>query len=344
MPTGEFVATHKDWLSVPIGKLGLSIAGSALEPILADFAAELERVGIRRVKPVFYLSTEWGVPFDTVAVAIPFYLARPELAKLQAERAGFVEGLNRADILRYLRHEMGHVINYAFKLYERDDWMRLFGSIDAEYVEEYKPQPFSRKFVHHLPGWYAQKHPDEDWAETFAVWMTPGLDYEAEYVSWPVALEKLRYCDRIMAELKDREPLVTANDLDEDVSELVHSLDDFYGTGAATPADLPPGLDGALRTIFEDPAQPEDGATGGRKPASGLIGSLEREIMADVYRWTGHFPERTRLLLRHLAKRVDDLKLVYAESQQTPVAVGLTTVVTALAMNYVQHGRYWPEK
>ncbi len=332
MPTGEFTSTDKDWLSVPIAKLGLTIPGSALEPILADFAAELERVGIRRVKPVFYLSTEWGVPFDTVAIAIPFYLARPELAKLQVERTGFVEGLNAADILRYLRHEMGHVINYAYKLYERPDWTQHFGSIDADYVEEYRPQPFSHRFVNHLPGWYAQKHPDEDWAETFAVWMTPGRDWRTEYADWPVALDKLRYCDVIMAELKDQEPLVTAEDLDEDVSELAHTLDELYGPDDATPDDLPPGLDGALRTIFED-----DGA-GERKPASALIRQLEQEIMADVYRWTGHFPERTRRLLRHLAARADDLHLTYA--QPTRAAVGLTALVTALAMNHVQHGSY----
>jgi hypothetical protein len=338
MPTGEFASTHKDWLSVPIAKLGLSIAGSVLEPILADFATELKRTGIRGVKPVFYLSTEWGVPFGTVAIAIPFYLATPELAKLQAERVGFVEGFDRADVLRYLRHEMGHVINYAYKLYERDDWKRQFGPIDAEYVEEYKPRPFSRKFVRHLPGWYAQKHPDEDWAETFAVWMTPGLEWPAEYTDWPVALDKLRYCDRVMAELKDRDPLVTANDLDEDVSELAHSLDDFYGPDAATPADLPPGLGGALRSIFED-----DGG-GERKPASALIRSLEQEIMADVYRWTGHFPERTRRLLRYLEKRADELNLVYAEGQQARAAVALTALVTALAMNHVHQGSYWPEK
>ena len=142
MPTEEFASGHKDWLAVPIAQLGLSIAGSVLEPVLADFAAELEQLGIRGVKPVFYLSTEWGVPFDTVAIAIPFYLARPELAKLQADRTGFVEGLDHADILRYLRHEMGHVINYAYKLYESAEWTRLFGSIDTEYVEEYHPRLF----------------------------------------------------------------------------------------------------------------------------------------------------------------------------------------------------------
>jgi hypothetical protein len=334
MPTGEF-PTPGDYLSMPIAQLGLSIAGSALEPILADFGAELDHVGIKRVKPVFYLSTEWGVPFDTVAIAIPFYLARPELAKLQAERTGFVEGLDRADILRYLRHEMGHVINYAYQLYDRADWTRLFGSIETDYVEEYKPRPFSRNYVHHLPGWYAQKHPDEDWAETFAVWMTPGLDWRAEYATWPVALEKLLYCDRVLAELRERDPLVTAQDLDEDVNELAHSLEEFYGNTAA-PAELFQGLDGALRAIFS--------AEKSGERAADLIRSVEQEIMADVYRWTGHFPERTRVLVRHLANRAEALGLTYPDGRQIRVVIALTALVTALAMNHVHHHTYWPEK
>src|SRR5438067_2597 len=82
---------------------------------------------------------------------------------------------------RYFRHEMGHVVNYAYRLYKRDDWTARFGSIDLPYEEEYAPEPFSRRFVRHLPGWYAQKHPDEDWAETFAVWLTPQRDWRADY-------------------------------------------------------------------------------------------------------------------------------------------------------------------
>ena len=148
------------------------------------------------MRPRFYLSTEWGVPFDTVAIAIPFYLARPDLTALHAERVGHVEGFDRADILRYLRHEMGHVVNYAYRLYDDEEWVEQFGSITQPYVEEYRPEPFSRRYVRHLPGWYAQKHPDEDWAETFAVWMTPGLDWRTEYGGWPEALAKLEYCDR----------------------------------------------------------------------------------------------------------------------------------------------------
>ena len=181
--------------------LGSRSTARACEPVIEEFRAELARCGITQVVPRFHLSTEWGVPFGTVVIGIPFYLARPELTELHGEQVGHIEGFNRADILRYLRHEMGHVINYAYKLYDLEEWVKLFGSITQPYREEYRPQPFSRRFVRHLPGWYAQKHPDEDWAETFAVWMTPGHDWRADYAQLPTALAKLEFCARTMREL-----------------------------------------------------------------------------------------------------------------------------------------------
>src|SRR4051794_1952721 len=187
----DFEVTRHPAPAVPIRELGLAIAGSLLEPILAELEAELERAGIRRLRPRFYLSTEWGVPEGTIAIAIPFYLARPELTALHAERVGHVEGVGRGDVLRYLRHEMGHVVNYAYRLYETDEWIELFGPITQPYLEEYQVEPFSRQYVRHLPGWYAQKHPDEDWSETFAVWMTPGLDWRVGDGGWPIAHAKL---------------------------------------------------------------------------------------------------------------------------------------------------------
>ena len=123
---------------------------------------------------------------------------------------------------------MGHVVNYAYRLYDEEEWVKQFGSITQPYAEEYRPEPFSRRYVRHLPGWYAQKHPDEDWSETFAVWMTPGLDWRKEYSGWPVAAAKLAYCDRTMAALRDRDPMVTNVELDEDVGEIEYSLDHYY--------------------------------------------------------------------------------------------------------------------
>lgn len=344
MPTESFQQPDADRLlsSLPIHALGLTIAGSNLEPILAEFATELERVGLRRLRPVFYLSTDWGVPDGTVAIGIPFYLARPELTTLHAERVGHVEGFSRADILRYLRHEMGHVVNYAYKLYERPEWTQHFGRFELPYVEDYRPEPWSPRFVRHLPGWYAQKHPDEDWAETFAVWMTPGHDWRADYADWSVALAKLEFCDRLLTEVKDAEPLVTAADLDEDVGELAYSLDQYYGGFAAEEEKFWPGLDGVLRAVFENPGRPGSDSAAARVPAAAMIRRLERQLMGDVYHWTGHFPERTRPLLRHLVQRADQLQLVYPQDREVEAAVALTTLVTALAMNHVRHGSYYP--
>jgi hypothetical protein len=326
-----------------IQDLGLQIAGTKLEPIIRDFETELDAIGLHSIRPRFYLSTEWGVAFGTIAIAIPFYLAKPELEELQVEQVGHIEGVSKADILRYLRHEMGHVLNYAYRLYEQQDWVKLFGSITQPYIEEYKPQPFSRRYVRHLPGWYAQKHPDEDWAETFAVWMTPGIDWRKSYEKWPSAMAKLEYCDRVMKEIRDREPPVKAEDRDEDVGELSYSVLDFYQQMKLGADELPPGLEGALTAIFEDIGLPENSSPNTpRKPAAALIRRMERDLVANVYRWTGHFPERTRPLVRYLADRAEELKQVYAADKENEVAIAITTLIAALAMNHVHRGTYMP--
>ena len=325
--------------SRPIRDLGLRIEGTPLQAILDGFLGELDETGLQRLRPRFYLSSEWGVPFGTVAIAIPFYLASAELTRLHADRTGHVEGLGKADILRYLRHEMGHVVNYAYRLYDSEEWVARFGAMTQPYREEYRPQPFSRRFVRHLPGWYAQKHPDEDWAETFAVWMTPGLDWRAEYAGWPEALVKLEYCDAAMAALRDREPPVTDDQLDEEVGEIAYSLEQYYRGFEPADGEIPPGLDGALRAIFEDLGRPEDLSTDApRRPAAELIRRLARDLPADVYRWTGHFPERTRRLLGQLAERAEALAQVYPADREIPAVIALTTLVTALAMNQVHTG------
>src|SRR5207253_26948 len=120
------------------------------------------------------------------------------------------------------------------------------------------------------------------------------------------ALGKLEYCDRTLRWLADQKPLVTATELDEDVGALGYSLEHYYASQNVGPGDLPPGLDGALRSIFADADDAEGEGNGvSRQPASELIRRLQRDLAADVYRWTGHFPERTRILLRHLAERAD---------------------------------------
>lgn len=350
---------ESNWSSLPIRDLELEIEGTPLEPVLKDFEGELARAGVKLV-PHFYLSTEWGVVPGTTALAIPFYLAHPELSEKHAVEVGHLEGRGREEQLRYLRHEMGHVVNYAWRLYDEEEWVKLFGPITRPYLEDYRPSPFSRRYVRHLPGWYAQKHPDEDWAETFAVWMTPGRDWRAEYAEHPMALAKLEYCDRTLVELRERPPVVTSSETDEEVAQIPYSVEQFYKGLEPIAGEFPHGLDGALRAIFEDLAPPVvpstlpegDAPIGAasattiltieRKPASGLLRSLERPLLDNVYRWTGHFPERTRTLVRHLAQRADALGLAYPAGEEAAATLSVTTLVTALAMNHVTSGDYLP--
>ncbi len=334
---------NKLW-STPLRDLGLKIEGTALEPAIAELRRELDAVGLTRIQPHFYLTTDWVVHDDQIAVGIPFYLARQDLFDLHAEQEGHVEGAHHAELLRYLRHEMGHVVNYAYKLFDREEWVRLFGAMTRPYEDEYRPEPFSRRYVVHLPGWYAQKHPDEDWAETFAVWLTPGQDWRAAYADWPGALGKLELCDRLMREVRDAEPLVTAVDTEWAVGNLEYTVQEHYD-GWAFADNVPqlPGIDGALQAIFERLGEPEDASKDERLPADALILRCERDIMADVFRWTGHFPERTRALLRHLAERARALKQVYPAGRERQAVIGLATLAAALAMNHVHRGAYMPE-
>lgn len=335
-------------LATPICDLSLTIAGSRLEPLIANFKKELTKAGIVQLEPSFYLSTEWGVPFGAVSISIPFYLARKDLIALHAEQTGFLEGAGRKDFLRYLRHEMGHVVNYAYRLHDRADWTKYFGSIQDEYVEEYRPHPFSREYVCHLPGWYAQKHPDEDWAECFAVWMTPRFDWRTAYAAWPVALGKLEFCDRLMQEINQRAPDSAVVDTEENVSELKYTLQHFYTAvynqeeneqveaSGAESLELQPALDAPLQGIFEDMGDREDlSTTAPRLPAGALIRRVAHDLVYNVYRWTGCFPDRVRPLVQQLAERADSLKQVYPADHETEAIMAISTLVTALAMDNV---------
>ena len=85
----------------------------------------------------------------------------------------------------------GHAIDNAFRLRLRRQRREVFGSPAEPYPEFYTPKPYSKSFVLHLDAWYAQSHPDEDFAETFAVWLTPNSEWRQRYAGWP-ALQEAR--------------------------------------------------------------------------------------------------------------------------------------------------------
>jgi len=209
--------------------LGLCIEGSPIEPFIQQLQWELSAKGVDFV-PAFYLTDSWGCPDKVPAIGIPFYLASVLLGRIEREQTGSIE--NSQTVMQLLRHETGHAINYAFRLWRDPSWRATFGPFSKPYREAFDSNPWSRRFVRHICSCpyrytYAQKHPDEDFAETFAVWLTPRSGWRRKYRDWP-ALDKLKYVDRLMREIRGHEPTCKRGKLVKPVSKLTLSLAEHY--------------------------------------------------------------------------------------------------------------------
>ncbi|HJU66286.1 MAG TPA: putative zinc-binding metallopeptidase, partial [Gemmatimonadaceae bacterium] len=279
-----------------ISELGLSLRGTTVERLVEQLYDELAAKGLA-FRPPVYLTDEWGCPEDTPLIGVPFYLADPRLRRIEEEIAIDVE--DERDVMRFLRHEAGHAYNYAYELYERADWHQHFGPYSRPYLERYRVDPLSRAHVRHILGWYAQKHPDEDFAETFAVWLTPGLDWRAAYAGWS-ALEKLEYVDRLMKEIKSLPPEVPVPTPDDmPVEEMHYTVADHYETAdEPIPIADERHFDGDLRTIFGS----ADEAPGG-EDAAGFLRRHRRELVRRIAHWTGESGATVRALIDLLAAR-----------------------------------------
>src|SRR5689334_15629217 len=182
--------------------LKLSLERSPLARRVKRLYAELENRGIH-FKPHVWLSEEWFSPDGVPGIAVPFYLAHPRLERLERCIMGEAEGGNSRLLLRILRHEAGHALDNAYRLRRRRRWREVFGPASRPYPARYRARAGSRGYVHHLGEWYAQAHPTEDFAETFAVWLAPKSRWRKNYAGWP-ALHKLQAVDELVASVRDR--------------------------------------------------------------------------------------------------------------------------------------------
>ena len=207
-------------------ELRLSLANSRLEPSIERLYGELARKGVR-FRPHVWLAEEWFSPDGIPGIAIPFYVAHPRLMRLERRFMHEVEGGNDKWLMRILRHETGHAIDTAFGLRRRKAWRETFGKASRRYPSRYSPRPGSRNFVLHLGHWYAQSHPTEDFAETFAVWLPPRSRWRSQYADWP-ALAKLDYVDRVMGELRGQRPTNLDRRVVEPLAENTRTLREHY--------------------------------------------------------------------------------------------------------------------
>jgi len=322
----------RELLSRPIRDLGLKLEGSMLERYVQQLHGELGAKGLVRFRPGVYLSDEWACPDKEPVIGVPFYLADPKIAEL--ERA--VNDLeDEREIMMYLRHEAGHAFNYAYQLYETKEWLDLFGPFDRPYLDDYKPVPFSRKYVRHVAGWYAQKHPDEDFAESFAVWLTPDSDWQRRYAGWP-ALRKLKYVDRVARGLADVPPRkaleVAVRELP--VEEMRDTIEQYYREHQREQevalGDVP---DSELEDIFV--RRGED-----LRPAAAFLVEHRKTIVDKITYWTGVRRAAIRNLLEAITRRARELELFVERKREPHTLIEVVAFATTLAMNYLTRGGF----
>jgi len=307
-----------------ISDLSLAIRGTRVERLVAQLYGELDHAGLR-YRPGVYLSDQWGCPDGTPLIGVPFYLADERLERIEAEMSLSVESDD--DAMRYMRHEAGHAFNYAFRLHERPEWQETFGAFRKPYRDRYRADPFSRDYVRHILTWYAQKHPDEDFAETFAVWLTPGFDWRAEYADWP-ALRKLEYVDAVMREIASLqlEPAAPTED-DLPVDAMRYTVAEHY---ASERDQIPVAderiFDADLRQIFFTSSAAPSGAAAGD-----FLREHSREVVTRTAYWTSEHPSAVHSLMDLLARRADALGLRVGRVEAATL-IELTSFATAVVM------------
>ncbi len=286
--------------------------------------------------PDFYFGNEWGCVNKKISISIPFYYATPELKELEGD-VPTSEG-----IAKTLRHETGHAVNYAYRLWQRKDWKEIFGDFNKKYRDGYlyRVNPWSKSYVRHLhylgDPHYAQKHPDEDWAETFAIWLDPRSHWERKYRNWPNALEKLTYVDRLMEKITGEEPLNLKRKREGEYAEIEDTVSEWWGLDGEM-------LDQELQEYLNDMNELFIKPTNGRRrllPAWRLIRKYARVFTEQVSQWIfGSNQHTVRKSLRRWEAICRNESLGYHPEDEERKLIELTTLLTYHVVDGVHHLR-----
>lgn len=294
---------RKQLLATRICDLKLDIKQSPLAQRIQQLYAELVGHNIK-FRPHFWLSDDWFCPDGIPGVAIPFYLAHKKLIHLERELTMDVEGGDKQWCMNLLRHETAHALLNAYRLDKRKDWQTVFGNPNKKYPNTYWPRPYDKRFVLNLPNWYAQSHPHEDWAETFAVWLRPNSDWRQRYADWP-ALKKLLYIDQLMDEIRNKPQKINNRKTEHRLSQIKITLGQYYADKLRRyDADGPEFIDRDLYKLFGHPKR-----TTTNEHASAFLLRVRKDVIESVENWGGEYRYRIDRTIRRMAGRCDALGL-----------------------------------
>ena len=334
MPPADWeMLSDDELLEKNISQLGLTLEGTDLEPLVRQLHDELSQRGLV-FHPPCHVGDEWFCPVGVPAIFIPFFLVHPRLRELERKQVLEVEGETRDWFMKLMRHEAAHAYSFAYRLYKRKKWQARFGLASTEENEFYRPRPYSRSYVLHLDDWYAQSHPDEDFAETFAVWLTPGLDWRERYKGWK-ALQKLEYVDELMRSLAGKPPVHQPQYDATDYDCLNLKLKTYYGRKRKLYEETYPDFyDKDLRKLFHAVHETPDW-----QKASRYLRLHRRQIMSAVCQWTNERKYRVNQLLSRLIERCEELDL-HIRTADHSLNLRVAAYVTTLVMNHLFTGRF----
>ena len=333
-PADWVTLSDDELLEKKISQLGLKIEGTELQPLVQQLYAELSQKGLA-FHPPCHVGDEWFVPVGIPAIFVPFFLTHERLRALERKMMLEVEGENPEWFMKLIRHEAAHAYAYAFQLYKKKKWQRTFGLTSAEETPQfYRPRPYSRSYVMHLDDWYAQSHPDEDFSETFAVWLTPGEDWRERYKGWK-ALQKLEYVDELMRSIAGKPPVHQPAYRVQEYNFLNIKLKTCYTRKRKLFEDSYPDFyDNDLKQLFA--AMPE---SNGVVKASVYLRAHRRQLMNSVCAWTNEKKYRVNKLLNRLIERCGQLNL-HTKTDDRQLDLQISSYVTTLVMNYLFTGKF----
>lgn len=320
-------------MDLKFSDLGLKVKGSRVQPLIDQLYEELEEKGLK-FRPHVWISKEWFSPDGVPGLAIPFYVVSDRLARLEKKLIMEVEGYSLNECMKLLRHETGHAIDNAFRLRKNRSRQKLFGLSSTEYPESYAPRAYSKKFVVHLNSWYAQAHPDEDWAETFAVWLNPRSNWKKRYQHWP-ALKKLELLDQMMSDIRGKKPLVHKKETPESIHRSRMKLKTYFERKREDLGlDEPFYLDPLILRLFSPTTKKKTD-----KRAAAFIRQEKKVISKMVARWTGQYQYTINLILQEIIESCREKKLYLTRSERE-TRMDLVGMLTAHTLNYITKGNH----
>ena len=324
-------------LSTRICDLDLRPEG-VLAECIEQVTGELRARGVS-FSPTYYLGDDDFWTSDrAISVNVPWYLANAVLWQLVNDH---LFEYSRPEVLMYLRHETGHAINYAFELWRRKDWIQTFGDFRRPYRDVYNPNPWSRDYVRYLHRagmyHYAQKHPDEDWAESFAVWLDPASRWRRRYRDWQVAHAQLEYVDRIVeveGACKGTPPNARLG-LRLPYTEIKETVAEYFDINHAVDPDLAEYRHDLLEIFPKRGVRARGGKAGAMgktqnaQSAARFIQQHQRLLVSKLSGWIGNSDRRViSKFLRQLQALCTYEHLVVPDNRRNEKLVDLTIVAT----------------